>query len=136
MIQFKHIICTFPLAVAIAVSGCIYRPDIQQGNELTDAMIASLTMGMSKDEVADVFGRPLVTDPFNRDRWDYYYFHKDGETGAITERALSITFVNNKVTEFTSTVPEPTLEPEADDESEADDDAAADDSEESDSVAE
>lgn len=100
MSEIKYKICAFMVAVAIATTGCLYRPDTQQGNELTDEMIADISLGMSKDDVADVLGVPLVTDPFNRDRWDYYYFLKEGKTGKITQRSLSIEFTDDKVSDF------------------------------------
>ncbi len=105
MNKYKYKFFLFILALTMMFSGCLYRPDIQQGNELDDEMIASISLGMTKDEVADILGRPLITDPFNRDRWDYYYFLKDGKTGSVTRRALFIEFVDDKVSHFKGSAP-------------------------------
>ncbi|MYB34159.1 MAG: outer membrane protein assembly factor BamE [Gammaproteobacteria bacterium] len=105
MIKFKHKFCLFTIALTMMASGCLYRPDIQQGNELTDEMIASISLGMTKDEVADILGDPLITDPFNRDRWDYYYFFRDGKTGNIIRRTLFIEFVDDKISRFKGSAP-------------------------------
>ncbi|MCY4050882.1 MAG: outer membrane protein assembly factor BamE [Gammaproteobacteria bacterium] len=92
-------------ALALVISGCLYRPDIQQGNELTDEMLSSITLGMTKDEVADILGEPLITDPFNRDRWDYYYFLRDGKTGSVIRRTLFIEFIDDKISHFEGSAP-------------------------------
>ena len=105
MINPKYKFFLFIAALAMMFSGCLYRPDIQQGNELDDEMIASISLGMTQDEVADILGKPLITDPFNRNRWDYYYFLKDGKTGSVTRRALFIEFVDDKVSHFKESAP-------------------------------
>jgi len=125
MIKLKHKICLFLAALVMTATGCLYRPDIQQGNELTDEMLALIVLGMAKEEVADILGEPLITDPFNRDRWDYYYFLRDGETGSVIRRTLFIEFTDEKISYFKSSVPLP--RPESD--PEPDEDTA--DSEES-----
>ncbi len=99
------------VAFAFVISGCLYRPDIQQGNELTDEMIASITVGMTKEEVADILGEPLVTDPFNRDRWDYYYFLRDGKSGTVIRRTLFIEFIDEKISHFEGSTPTSKTDP-------------------------
>ncbi|MCY4150537.1 MAG: outer membrane protein assembly factor BamE [Gammaproteobacteria bacterium] len=105
MINPRYKLCLFIVALTMMSSGCLYRPDIQQGNELTDEMIASISLGMTKDEVADILGVPLITDPFNRDRWDYYYFLKDGKTGSVIRRTLFIEFADGRISHFEGSAP-------------------------------
>jgi outer membrane protein assembly factor BamE len=50
-----------------------YRVDIVQGNVVTQEQIAAVRPGMSKLQVRDVMGSPLLTDPFHADRWDYVF---------------------------------------------------------------
>ena len=50
-----------------------YRIDIVQGNVVTKEQIAVLKPGMSRLQVRDVLGSPLLTDPFHADRWDYIF---------------------------------------------------------------
>lgn len=50
-----------------------YRIDIVQGNVVTKEQIEVLKPGMSRLQVRDVLGSPLLTDPFHADRWDYIF---------------------------------------------------------------
>ncbi len=75
------------LAAAFAASGCQslqtsdnilgiitpYRVEIVQGNVVTSEQVARLRPGMSRAQVRDVLGTPLLTDPFHTDRWDYVF---------------------------------------------------------------
>ncbi len=56
-----------------------YRIDIQQGNVVTQEMVAKLKPGMTRQQVRFVLGTPPITDAFHPDRWDYvYYLNRDG----------------------------------------------------------
>ena len=61
-----------------------YRIDIQQGNLLTQEMVAKLKPGMTRAQVRFTLGSPLVVDPFRTDRWDYVYMYQ--KQGKETER--------------------------------------------------
>jgi outer membrane protein assembly factor BamE len=65
-----------------------YRIDIQQGNVVTQEMLAKLKAGMTRSQVRFALGSPLVVDTFHADRWDYIYSYqrqgKDGERRRIT----------------------------------------------------
>ncbi|MCU0969291.1 MAG: outer membrane protein assembly factor BamE [Rubrivivax sp.] len=50
-----------------------YRIDIVQGNVVTSEQIALLRPGMTRAQVRDVLGTPLLTDLFNENRWDYVF---------------------------------------------------------------
>ncbi len=50
-----------------------YRIDIVQGNAVTREQAAQVRPGMTRLQVRDVLGTPLVTDPFHADRWDYIF---------------------------------------------------------------
>jgi len=56
-----------------------HRIDIQQGNVVTQEMVAKLKPGMTRQQVRFVLGTPPIVDPFRQDRWDYvYYYNKAG----------------------------------------------------------
>ena len=55
-----------------------YRIEIQQGNVVTQDMVAKLQPGMTRSQVRFVLGTPLVTDIFHPDRWDYIYRYEKG----------------------------------------------------------
>jgi len=50
-----------------------YRIDIVQGNAITKEQAALVKPGLARAQVRDVFGTPLVADPFHADRWDYIF---------------------------------------------------------------
>ena len=55
-----------------------YKPDAAQGNVITEEMLAQLKTGMSKDQVSDIMGLPVIDDPFNSETWVYTYTHRHG----------------------------------------------------------
>jgi outer membrane protein assembly factor BamE len=50
-----------------------YRIDIVQGNAVTREQAALVKPGLTRLQVRDVLGTPLMTDPFHAQRWDYYF---------------------------------------------------------------
>ena len=50
-----------------------YRLEIVQGNVITKEQAALVKPGMTKAQVRDVLGSPLLTDLFHVDRWDYVF---------------------------------------------------------------
>ena len=50
-----------------------YRMDIVQGNVVTQEQMALVRPGMTRTQVRDVLGSPLLTDIFHGDRWDYLF---------------------------------------------------------------
>jgi outer membrane protein assembly factor BamE len=68
-----------------------YKIDIQQGNVVTQEMVAKLKPGMTRSQVRFILGTPLVTDVFHGDRWDYVYrYQKAGKL--VEERRLALFF--------------------------------------------
>lgn len=50
-----------------------YSVEIVQGNVLTKELMARVQVGMSRAQVRDQLGSPLLTDVFHADRWDYVF---------------------------------------------------------------
>jgi outer membrane protein assembly factor BamE len=50
-----------------------YRVEVVQGNVLTREQVAVVKPGMTRAQVRDVLGSPLLTDTFHVDRWDYVF---------------------------------------------------------------
>lgn len=50
-----------------------YRIDIVQGNAVTREQAALLKPAMTRLQVRDVLGTPLIADPFHAERWDYLF---------------------------------------------------------------
>lgn len=87
------------LSACLALQGCgyiVYKMDVQQGNYVTQDVIERVKTGMTKAEVRQILGTPLVSDVFHSNRWDYYFsFEKHGRRQQRT--LLSIFFENDKV---------------------------------------
>lgn len=90
----------------IVLAGCstfhfpgVHRITIQQGNVVTQAMVDKLRPGMTRSQVRFVMGNPIVQDPLDKNRWDYYYSIKIGDKEAI-RRELNLYFVNDRLSYF------------------------------------
>jgi outer membrane protein assembly factor BamE len=83
---------TLILTLALGLSGCSsfnssvnassinpvnwitpYRVDIIQGNFLSKEQVSALKPGLSRAQVKDTLGTPLVSSLFHQDRWDYVF---------------------------------------------------------------
>ncbi len=100
--RFRSLLLAGPaIAAALFAAGCagnklpgVFRLDIQQGNVITQEMIEQIELGMEKRKVRFILGTPLLTDPFNQDRWDYLYSLKRGN-GERIQRHISLLFEND-----------------------------------------
>ncbi len=73
-----------------------YRIDIVQGNVVTHEQAALLKPGLTRLQVRDVLGTPLLTDPFHADRWDYIFTLR--RPGApLQRRSVIVRFENDVV---------------------------------------
>jgi outer membrane protein assembly factor BamE len=75
------------LGAALALAGCQslqssdsflsrltpYKVEVVQGNVVTKEQAAQVKPGMTRAQIRDVLGSPLLTDPFHLDRWDYVF---------------------------------------------------------------
>jgi len=50
-----------------------YRVEVVQGNVVTKEQVARVRPGMTRAQVRDVLGSPLLTDLFHANRWDYVF---------------------------------------------------------------
>ena len=87
-------------ALTLSVTACMnipYRAPIQQGNIIEAERATMIREGMSKVQVADVAGSPVVSSLFHQDRWDYIY-RLDQRGKPIQQKRVSIWFSNGIVT--------------------------------------
>lgn len=91
------------LTLVFALSGCslfqIKKIDIQQGNIITPHMISQLHPGMTKAQVIDLLGTPILLNTFNDNREDYVYTYKPGH-GDMTEKNMILIFRNNRLSQI------------------------------------
>ena len=74
-----------------------HRMEIQQGNYVTQEMIAKLQPGMTRDQVRFVLGTPLVADAFHADRWDYMFRRQRANSKQIEQRRIVIFFDDGRL---------------------------------------
>lgn len=82
----------------LALTACVYRIDIQQGNLLDDEDISQVDLGMTRSQVQFLLGTPMVADSFHRDRWDYAYYLRRGRSPDAEQRWVIVHFENDRVT--------------------------------------
>ena len=85
------------ILAALALTACVYRIDIQQGNLLDDDDIGQVEVGMTRSQVQFLLGTPMVSDSFHRDRWDYAYYLRRGRSPDVTQRWVVVHFENDRV---------------------------------------
>lgn len=86
-----------------------YRPNVQQGNWITQQQIAQLRAGMTREQVRFVLGSPTLTPLFHGNRWEYPYYMKPGY-GQLEERKFTVFFENDRVTHWEGD-PQPRVQP-------------------------
>ena len=74
-----------------------HRMEIQQGNYVTQEMIAKLQPGMTRDQVRFVLGTPLVADAFHEGRWDYMFRRQRANSKEIEQRRIVIFFDDGRL---------------------------------------
>ncbi len=86
--MLRLIVILILAAGSVSLSGCsisnlpfAYQPDVQQGNIITDDMLAELRPGMTKRQVRFVLGSPAIEDMFRDNRWDYVHTQQAGGGG-------------------------------------------------------
>jgi outer membrane protein assembly factor BamE len=71
-----------------------YKIDVVQGNVITKEQVSALKTGMTRVEVRDVLGTPLLQSVFHAHRWDYVFsYRRGGEAEQI--RKLAVFFEGN-----------------------------------------
>ena len=73
-----------------------YKMDVQQGNFVSQEMVAQLKPGMTREQVRAILGTPLVADIFHSNRWDYVYW-RERPDGKREERRVALFFSDNKL---------------------------------------
>lgn len=85
--------------ITLTLSACIkpYQPDIQQGNIINNSDLQEIRHGMSKQEILFILGTPLVIDPFNESRWDYYYSNQNQRKNEVSTRLITVMFDGDRL---------------------------------------
>ncbi|KXU89420.1 cell envelope protein SmpA [Caballeronia megalochromosomata] len=81
----------------IAQSITPYRITVVQGNFVSQEAANQMQVGMSRDQVKQLLGTPLLTDMFHADRWDYVFYFKRGSTSVVQQRDFVVNFASDRV---------------------------------------
>ena len=92
------------IIVVLSAAGCSYVPnisphriEIQQGNFVSQEMVAQLKPGMTKEHVRFIRGTPLVADAFHGDRWDYVFVRQRANSREVEQRRIAVFFEDGKL---------------------------------------
>ncbi|WP_392566083.1 outer membrane protein assembly factor BamE [Utexia brackfieldae] len=98
--RFIKYVLTAVLATAL-LSGCslfnrvVYRPDINQGNYITQSEVDKLQVGQTKAQVVYVMGSPMLQSVFGDNIW-YYVFREQPTHGKVSQVTYTLTFDNQE----------------------------------------
>lgn len=76
-----------------------YRVEVVQGNFVSSEQVALLKPGISRLQVREILGTPLVTSVFHENRWDYVFtLRRDGTEPQ--QRRLTLFFKGDELERF------------------------------------
>jgi len=84
------------LIMMCALSGCVHKMDIEQGNIVTQDMVNRIHTGMTMEQVKNIMGSPVLLNTFADNRVDYVYTFNPGY-GNMAERYVTLTFSHGRV---------------------------------------
>lgn len=93
--------CSSFNGASTSVAGIItpYKMEIVQGNFVSKEQVQALQPGMSRQQVKELLGTPLLADMFHADRWDYVFTLK--RQGVEPQsRKLTVFFKNDVLERF------------------------------------
>jgi outer membrane protein assembly factor BamE len=76
-----------------------YRVEVVQGNVVTKEQTALLRPGLTRNQVRDLLGTPLITSVFHAQRWDYAFTIRRQGTQPL-QRHVSVFFENDVMTRY------------------------------------
>jgi outer membrane protein assembly factor BamE len=94
-------IIALSLSLCLGLSGCgslikVHRLDVQQGNVLTQDMLARVHKGMTPTQVKDVLGDPVLKTFIKNDTLEYVYTWQPGY-GKFSEKRSIIYFKRGRM---------------------------------------
>lgn len=92
------LVLTLLLGAALG-SGCVYRPNIQQGNLLEVKDVDQVQAGMTRSQVRYLLGTPMIADPFDPQRWDYIYTFRRGRERTADRAHFVVRFDGDRVSQ-------------------------------------
>ena len=75
-------------------------PDIVQGNFVSSEQYSKLKLGMTREQVRQILGTPLLADYFHVNRWDYVFEFKRSGQVVGKDRRVTVFFDGDKLVKF------------------------------------
>ena len=85
--------------LSFVLSGCMYRPTVQQGNVINAAHLKAIKNGMTSSQIKSLLGGPLLINIYQDNRIVYVYTFQRGHH-SMKEKRLIIYLKNNRVTNY------------------------------------
>jgi outer membrane protein assembly factor BamE len=115
--SFKGGVLAIALLSLLGISGCStavdetqrawmnkifrpYVPDIVQGNFISSEQYSKLQLDMTREQVRQILGTPLLASYFHANRWDYVFEFKRAGQRVGQERHVTVFFDGDKVVKF------------------------------------
>ena len=95
----NRILALILTASLLGLSGCAYRPPVQQGTIISNADIQLVRRGMTRTEVLQRLGKPVLINLYHDNRLVYVYTLKPNRE-ARQERQLLIYFRSGRVANY------------------------------------
>lgn len=95
MMQLRNLAAA---CAALVATGCAAlvpgaeRIQVQQGNLLSSQDIARLEEGLTRSQVSERVGVPILASPWRTDRWDYVYYRTEAGRRPQTRQRLTLYF--------------------------------------------
>lgn len=82
---------------SLLLTGCsfldewVYRPDINQGNYVTQEAVDLLKVGQTREQVVYIMGTPMLTSVYGDNVW-YYVFREKPQHSYVRQKTYTIIF--------------------------------------------
>lgn len=84
------------LFFTLLLTGCVHKMNVEQGNVIESENFNKLHTGMSKEQVQNLLGTPVLINTFRNNQVDYVYTNKPGY-GKGVEKNFVLVFQGNRL---------------------------------------
>ena len=77
-----------------------YVPDVVQGNFISSEQYSKLQLGLTREQVRQIMGTPLLASYFHANHWDYVFEFKRSGQPIGKKRHVTVFFDGDKVVKF------------------------------------
>ena len=93
------------LVLPLVLNACIrpHKATINQGNLVNKKDFERLELGMTREQVEFLIGRPILIEPFEADHWEYVYLAYRGYDEPIKKKMI-LQFKNEQLVKINGTI--------------------------------